>query len=243
MNSFYDGMMYLINGFRLISRPGVRRFVIIPLIINILFFIALFFSMHYLMNEFNQWIDTYLPKWLHWLNIFLWLLFFISFFLFFIVAFVTVANLISAPFNGLLAEKIELYLTGHLASPRSLLQNIKDFPRVIGRQMAIAGYYLLSASLIFILFFIPIIQLAAGILWLIFHAWFLALTYIDYPTDNHHIPLKIVRNNLKQKPFLVLGFGGSVLFVSMIPVLNFFIIPAAVAGATQCWLEAFKHQK
>ena len=52
-----------------------------------------------------------------------------------------------------------------------------------------------------------------------------------YPTDNHRVPLQEVKAWMKQRRWLVLGFGISVIVISMIPILNFFTIPAAKSSA------------
>lgn len=243
MNHPISGFQYLIDGFRLLSKPGLRRFVVIPLFINIILFVLLFILMRHYMGEFNVWFESYLPAWLKWLGTVLWLLFFISFFLILIYTFVTIANIIAAPFNSLLAEKVEYYLSGSLPESKNLLENIKDMPRIIGRQISILIYYLPRAVFILILFFIPVVQAIAAILWFLFNAWFMTLTYIDYPTDNHRIPLRDVRVWLKQKKGVSFGFGISVLIFTMIPFLNFFTIPAAVAGATKFWVNESKLAK
>lgn len=235
---FFIGFHYLIDGFRLISKPGLKRFVIIPLTINILLFASLFLLLQHYMHAFNAWLLSYLPAWLQWLGLLLWWIFFFGFFIVSIYLFVTVANIISAPFNSLLAEKVEMYLTSHLPEQRSVLANVKDTPRIIGRQLAILGYYLPRALFILILFLIPILHILAVIVWFLFNAWYMTFTYIDYPTDNHRIPLLRVRQWLNEKRWMALGFGMSILLCSMIPVLNFFVIPAAVAGATKWWVDA-----
>ncbi len=234
------GLHYLANGLALITKPGIKRYVFIPLIINIILFIGMFFIAKYYFLELNQWILHLLPSWLQWLSYVLWVIFFIGFFLMIIYTFVIIANIIASPFNSLLSEKIEHYLTGHTLPPQSIWASLKDIPRVISRQLAIIGYSLPRAIVLLVLFFIPFIQLAAPFIWFIFSAWLMTLQYIDYPTDNHKIPFKEVRSQLFQKKGLSLSFGLGVLICSMIPVLNFIIMPAAVAGATQMWVEQFK---
>jgi CysZ protein len=208
--------------------------------INVLLFIGMFFLLRHYVGEFNHWFAGLLPAWLHWLSAILWLLFIISFFLVFICTFVSFANLLSAPFSSLLAEKVELYLTGTVLEERSVLENIKDVPRIIARQLSILGYYVPRALLILILFFVPVMQAVAAVIWFLFNAWFMTLQYVDFPTDNHRISIRDVRNWLEQRRWLSLGFGVGVLVVSMIPVLNFFVIPAAVAGATKLWVSESK---
>lgn len=234
------GIQYLFEGFKLIIKPGLRRFVIIPLAINILLFAGAFFLLQHFIREFNIWFANYLPHWLQWLSTVLWLLFFIGFFGLIIYTFVIIANIISAPFNSFLAEKVEWYLTGNIPEQRSLLDNIKDIPRIIGRQLAIIGYYIPRALLILVLFFIPVVQAVAAIISFLFHAWIMTLTYIDYPTDNHRIPIRDVREWMHERRGSTLVFGTCILVCSMIPIINCLTIPAAVAGATKYWIEENK---
>src|SRR5580700_6352689 len=98
MNNFLLGVKYLLEGFKLIAQPGLRRYVIIPLFINICLYISLFFLLKYFMSEFNSWFALHLPSWLKWLSLILWLLFLIAFSGIIIYTFVTFANLICAPF-------------------------------------------------------------------------------------------------------------------------------------------------
>ena len=236
------GIYYLAAGFNLIFKPGLRRFIVVPLFINIAIFIGLFFLMRVYMSEFNSWFTHYLPTWLYWLSGFLWFLFFISFFLVFVYSFVAITNVIAAPFNSVLAEKVEIYLTGKALPKKKLRENITDVPRAIFRQLAILGYYLPRVAFILLLFFIPVIQTVATFLWFLFNAWVTTLMYIDFPSDNHRVSLREVHIFLKQKRLLSLSFGVSVLIVAMIPILNFFIIPAACAGATKLWIEEYNRK-
>lgn len=243
MNNPLTGLTYFLDGFSLITKPGIKRFVIIPFCINLLLFLGLFFLLRHYMSAFNNWVTHFLPSWLHWLAIILWFIFFIAFMLIFIYTFVTIANLIAAPFNSLLAEKVEIYLTGKTVPSRSLFENVKDTPRIVMRQLAIIGYYLPRALLLLILFFIPIIHVFAAILWFLLNAWFMTLTYLDYPSDNHQIPINTVKELMSEKKWLALGFGMSTLIATMIPIINFVAIPAAVAGATKLWVQTYPTKK
>lgn len=241
-NHPHTGFNYLMTGFHLIWKPGIKKFVIIPLILNTLLFIGLFYLAQHYFAELNDWIIQHIPTWLAWFSYLLWCMFLFSFFFIFIYTFATLANLIAAPFNSLLAEKVETYLTGNITPQQNLFHILKDTPRVIARQFAILGYYIPRAIFILILFFIPIVQLGAAVFWFLFNAWFLTLQYIDYPTDNHRIPLALVRNRLEAQRLLAYSFGSSVIILSLIPIVNFFVVPAAVAGATKLWLEVFENK-
>ena len=225
------------SGFSLIAKPGMKRFLIVPLIINLFIFIGLYFWLRHDTQVLNAWVMSFLPAWLQWLHYLVWFLFFICYFLIFIYFFTTIANLVAAPFNSMLSEKVETYLTDNRHVSRSLVENIQDVPRVIDRQLAVILYYLPRALCIFIFFFIPLLQMIAALLWFLWNAWFMTLTYVDYPADNHEQSFPDMRHYLTNMRWTSLGFGICVLVAMMIPGFNLIAMPAAVAGATRLWLE------
>ena len=107
-----SGVWYFSQGWKLVSLPGIRRFVILPLLINIILMGGAFW---WLFTKLESWIPSlmsYVPDWLQWLNYLLWPVAVISVLLVFGYFFSTIANWIAAPFNGLLAEQLEARLTG-----------------------------------------------------------------------------------------------------------------------------------
>ncbi|MEK1838714.1 MAG: EI24 domain-containing protein, partial [Pseudomonas sp.] len=85
--------------------------------------------------------------------------------------------------------------------------------------------------------FIPVVNIIAAPLWLLFGVWMMAIQYIDYPADNHKLGWNEMLAWLRQKRWQSLGFGGSVYLVLLIPVVNILMMPAAVAGATLFWVR------
>lgn len=237
MNQFLLGFKHLLAGFGLIAKPGLRRYVIIPMLLNLIIFVLLFMALRHFVAEFDSWFNHYLPAWLDWLSYLLWLLFFVSFLLGFLYTFVTVGNIVCAPFNSFLAEKVQYQLTGIAPVNHGLLFAIKTAPRAMGRQAAMLLYYVPRAIGLLILFFIPLIQLAAPVLWLAFNAWYMAIIYIDYPTDNNHVSFREARSWLAAKRMQSFGMGVGMLIASMIPGVNLISIPASVAAATRYWVS------
>lgn len=95
-----SGFYYFAQGWKLVSQPGIRRFVILPLLVNILLMGGAFW---WLFTQLDVWIPTlmsYVPDWLQWLSYLLWPLAVISVLLVFGYFFSTIANWIAAPFNG-----------------------------------------------------------------------------------------------------------------------------------------------
>ena len=51
------------------------------------------------------------------------------------------------------------------------------------------------------------------------------------------VRLATVRRGVDPRRFALLGFGGAAMAALAVPVLNFLVIPCAVAGATAMWVE------
>ena len=59
-----SGPGYLVEGMKLIIRPGLRRFVLIPLLINILVFSAAIWYGISRFDSFLVWMESRIPSWL-----------------------------------------------------------------------------------------------------------------------------------------------------------------------------------
>ncbi|MGI2036884.1 sulfate transporter CysZ [Shewanella frigidimarina] len=236
-----SGVNYFIQGFQLIKQPGLRSFVFIPLMINlVLFASAMYFALGQL-TELFTWMDGQLPEYLSWLNFLLWPLAVLTMLVVMSFLFSSVMNWIAAPFNGLLAEKVEQHLTGKNLNTGSSVDMIKDLPRIFGREWIKLKYYLPRALLFLVLFWLPIIgQTAAPILWFLFTAWMMAIQYCDYPFDNHKVPFDDMKFALKNTKGSSFSFGATVTVFSMIPIVNFIVMPVAICGATAMWVDKYR---
>ncbi len=236
-----SGISYIVQGFHLITQPGLRLFVMIPLIANVLLFGAAFI---YLYQQLGSWISdiiSYLPSWLDWLSWLIWPSAIIVILMVFGFTFSIIGNWIAAPFNGLLAEKVEQHLCGKTIEEMSLVDLIKDLPRIFSRELQKLVYWLPKALGLLLLFLIPAIgQTVAPILWFLFSAWMMSIQYIDYPFDNNRIAFTSMREQLKQDRIRNSGFGAIVLFCSTVPLLNLIIMPVAVCGATAIWVDSYR---
>ncbi|AZL75606.1 sulfate transporter CysZ [Pseudomonas sp. zfem004] len=233
-----SGPQYLREGLKLILSPSLRLFVLLPLAVNLLLFGGLiWFAGH----EFSLWVDALmpsLPDWLSFLSYILWPLFVALVLLMVFFTFTMLANVIAAPFNGFLAEKVEVVVRGQDNFPAfSWGELVAMVPRTFGREMRKLGYFLPRAIGLFILSFIPVVNVVAAPLWLVFGVWMMAIQYIDYPADNNKMSWQDMLAWLRQKRWQSLGFGGITYLALMIPGVNVVMMPAAVAGATLFWVR------
>lgn len=237
----FRGAYVLFTGLKLLTRSGLRRFVVIPLMINMaIFAIVLWFGMQW----FDQFLSNMLPDWLSWAEFILWPLFALSYFLIVFYLFALLINVIAAPFNSLLAEKVEQYLRGETNPPsnENNTQLLKEIPRSIGNELSKLLYFLVRSIPLLLLFVIPGINIVAPFLWLLFSAWILSLEYLDYPLGNHKVNFKTTRMLVRQQRITCLSFGAVVAGFTMIPIINFIAMPAAVAGATVLYVDSLAEQ-
>ena len=233
-----SGPDYLREGLKLVLSPGLRLFVLLPLAINLILFVAL---IGFAIDQFSGWLASLmgsLPGWLSFLDFLLWPLFVVLLLLMVFFTFTLLANIIAAPFNGFLAEKVEVVVRGEdTFPPFSWNELLAMVPRTLKRELRKLSYFLPRAIGLLLLSLIPGLNLIATPLWLLFGVWMMAVQYIDYPCDNHKVSWDDMLAWLRAKRWQSLGFGGITYVALLIPFVNILMMPAAVAGATLFWVR------
>lgn len=242
-NSFFSGAKYAFSGFKLISKPRIRKYVAIPFLINlVLFSTVLWFGSNWIDSLIKSW----LPGWLEWLEYLIWpIMAFLALAVIF-STFTLIANLVGAPFNSLLAEAVETRLSNQELANNPKLTGFnfaKDIFISIKSEIGKLIFFTLRAIPLVILSIIPGINIVAPFLWFLFGAWMLVHEYMDYPMSNNGYQFSQQRAVLQEKRFTIFGFGISIMLMTLIPIVNFFAMPVAVAGATMMWHEQFKQGK
>ena len=242
-NRSANGIEYFMKGWSLAFNPGIKRFVFLPLVANVVIMSALFYWFFSMITGMVDWGLAFVPNWLQWLGYIISFIIVLTLVILFCYFFSTVTNIIAAPFNGLLAEQVEAQLTGIPAPDTSWMSLIKDLPRIFGREMQKLLNYLLWAIPILLTYFIPIIgQFVTPIVWFLFTAWQINIQYADYAFDNHKISFHNMQALLKQDKVDNLTYGILVSLFTMVPLLNLIIMPIAVCGSTAMWVDRYRHQ-
>ena len=236
--TFSEGAGYVLKGLKLLTKPGIRSYALMPLAVNVLVFGAGFVLVGWTI-EYAM--DHWLPGWLDWLRWLLWPVVSLCAFAIVFFGFSVLANLVGGPFNGLLAAAVERHLAGTLEdTPFSWSSVPRELFAAIVAELRKAGYVLARAIPCLVLFVIPGINVVAAPAWLLFGAWMLAIEYIDCPLGNHGRPFPEVRHRLRPHRRLALGFGTAILGMTVVPGLNLIAMPAGVAGATALYLERLR---
>ncbi|MFK7975022.1 MAG: sulfate transporter CysZ [Halioglobus sp.] len=232
------GARYLIRGAKMLPHPQLRAFVLIPLLVNIVIFGSLLgVGFNYLTGLMDAMLAA-IPAWLDFIEWILWPLIVISASLITGYLFTAVALIIASPFNALLAEKAEELVTGKkVDGVEGIGAALMGVPRGIFRELAKLAYYIPMALFVLIASVIPGINAFAPALWFLLGAWMMSIQFVDYPMDNHQLGFHAVKEAVRKRRITSMGFGGLVALCAGVPVVNFFVVPSAVVGATLLWCE------
>lgn len=238
IKGFLKGIGFAFGGFSLILQKGIRPFVVLPLLINIVVFsLGIWLAQAQFASVMTKLLG-WLPEMLSWLEWLLWPLFAILIFIAIYYTFTIVANLIASPFNALLAERVEQKLNG-LAVPE--FRGYKALAGTIGKTMMSEVrkmlYMLKWMPLLLLITFIPVVNFISPFAWALYGAWMLSLQYTDYAMGNHELFIKEELGLLRKNRSVALGFGGALTLLMMLPVVNFFVMPIGVAGGTAFWVK------
>ena len=219
LSNFLSGFRLALSGFGLIFKKGIRPFVIVPFLINLLVFSG---AIWLGWNSFTRLLDAilaWLPAWLEWIQ---WLLWPLAIFLIMMMVyypFTLLANLIAAPFNSMLSERIELLLGGKPMPPFAGYHTIPGLlSRTLWSEFRKITYQIKWLIALLVLSIIPGLNLIAPFAWIYFAAWMLSIEYGEYPMGNHGLYFSQVKARLKAERATAMGMGAGIMLLSLVPV-------------------------
>ncbi|MFQ5994063.1 MAG: sulfate transporter CysZ [Acidiferrobacterales bacterium] len=238
VSDLFIGPRYLLRGFALITRRGLRRFFLIPLLINVVVFAGL---IGIGVSQFDVLVDWLLPTGDSWWAMLarglLWTLFALATALVVFFTFTVIANLIAAPFNGLLAARVERALGGHASEQVSARGWVAGVATAVASELRKFRYFVIILLFPIVLTLIPVVNILAPFVWIGVTAWMLALEYLAYPLENHGFQFRAVRRMAHARRIMTLSFGIAVMAATLIPFINLAVMPASVAAATALWID------
>lgn len=245
MQQLIDAFSYLRRGLNLAREPGIRPWVIAPLLVNMLLFGGLYWLAGSWINEWIatataglnfgwDWVNTLLEALIGFAQVLVWILLLALFASVFTMA----VQLISAPLMGFLAEKVDFIVTGDPLPEESIPAMVV---RMFSREARKTWYWLWRAVLVLIgvgiLSLIPVINIAAPVVWFLWSGWMMGMQYLDFGADNRQVSFPDMLAGMRRKRWLVLAFGSAVMGLTMVPLVNLFIMPVAVIAGTLIWAE------
>ncbi len=239
--SFTRGFSYPLRAAKFLSkRPGLLRYMAIPLLINILVFSL---SVYFGLGLFERMLETYAPSTDVWYGMALYYLawtvamLLTSVVVFF--SFTVIGNLIASPFNELLSEHTEAQVVGRKPDERfSVGRFWKEASNSLVVEVKKMAAFIVCMLLLLAINLVPGIgSLIYAVLAPIFTLFFLAIEYMAFVLMRKQLKFSQQRRYVTKRPVLMTGFACSIFCLLAIPFLQFFCIPLAVVGATLLWCD------
>jgi len=227
---FFEGA-----GFIFKRHPSLLKFCLIPLLINLLLCGAALFLLTFYRAELVNLIWQEPESWILrivWYICYIFILLAAAL-LIYLSSFL-IQSLLSAPFNDLLSEQVDLLAHGHEPPPFSWARLAKSTGRALSHQI--------KKLLLFLAVMVPLLLLnlvlpgigttvlAVGGFFL--SARFLAYDSLDFSMAREDWSFKEKRALLSRHGASIFGFGATLVGLTMVPLFGLLCLPLAAAGGT-----------
>ncbi|MCK5835181.1 MAG: EI24 domain-containing protein, partial [Lentisphaeria bacterium] len=158
----------------------------------------------------------------------------VAFFIYFF--FVAIASIVSIPFMDLLSSEIELKVTNSSESASFWL----------GIQRGIQSTLIMMLRMLLVMFVsLPLlfVPLVGSVLYFLINAWYMAYGYLDYPMGRKGWTFRDKKSFMKNHKREQLFLGCFIYAMSLIPLLNLFVIPWATAASTLLFIRIDTHHQ
>lgn len=249
-NNLACGASYFSRGVNLLLHPQLRLYILVPLLVNVVLFFSLTFAAVHYYQVLASNIDWQAPDWLSWaqflfsfFSALLGMILVVLLIILYAYSFNVITNIIAAPFYGLLAEKAEELISGNKPPDEKLSQLIlRTFAREMQKLIYFFSRGIVVILVVLMIGTIPVINIAAPIIGLLWGMWSMSIQYVDYPADNHRTPFVELRSRLMERKYSSMGLGAMVMLASIVPVVNIIAMPAAVTAGTLFWVDELRAQ-
>ena len=143
-----------------------------------------------------------------------------------------IAVIIGSPFYGYLSSRID---PPTIDSPTKVARRAfsQELLASIKREWTKQKYVLPRLVGIFFIGFVPVVNLLAPIIWLVYGGWLMAVQFSDYRFENHGSDFPEALEKLRTNRSASIGLGVGITLGMSVPLLNFVMAPLAVVAATQ----------
>ncbi len=231
--SFDTGVRAFMDGLRLSRDPKLIPYTLVPALLSF----AVLGTGTWLAFDYAATLGAgmaeRLPSWLGWLESIVVPLLYVLALVLAIWFFGLLTIVIASPFLGNLSLAVERKVFG--SAPEEAVPWWQGISEALMRELRKLGYHLPRLLGVFVITLIPLVNAAAPVIWLLFGAWTMAIQFVDYAGENRHQPFRDTEAKLRAHRAAALGFGVCVAVALAIPLLNFVLIPVAVAGGTLLW--------
>lgn len=248
-----EGSRFVLQGLTFLARQRLLwKWAILPTLVNCLVFTAAFaIFVLYAYSPLYQWITRFITPdapeaWYAWLwvaplQILAWLLgglLFLSVLVLLSVIFLLVGTAIAGPFLAILAQRVEVLVTGHVAPESTTFWGVlKGIGGSLWDEGLKLGFFIGLQLLFFCIGLFPPLSPVMACVSTLFTMLFLPLEYAGFAMDNRQLRFVERRALIWRHRWLMLGFGMASFVILLVPLLNFFCLPILVTGGTLLFLH------
>ena len=230
---FAIGLRSFTGGARLARSGPLRRFVWAPLVASFIVIAVLLAIGYAALQDAREWLASLTPDWLDWLGDVLAPVFYL---LGLVVAgwlFSFVAVLVASPFLGGMSARAERETFG--TGPEDETRTGLGIARTVAREARKLAYHLPRLAFVFVFTLVPVVNVAAPLVWFAFGAWMLSVQFVDYAAENRGLDFRDTVALLRANRAAAFGFGAPAALLLAIPFAAVVVIPAAVCGGAILW--------
>ncbi len=145
----------------------------------------------------------------------------------------TVPSVVLSPLTDPLSESTEKKLGDFTGTPFTLGGFFRGVRLSLRHSLARLVLMLLGMVALLPLNWLPGVgSVLYAVLSVAWSAWWVCAEYLSGPASRHQLGVRASARAMRERPFLCLGVGLALYLLLWIPVLNFFLVPAAVVAGT-----------
>ncbi len=245
MKDFLFGFTYPFRSLKFFfSHSVLIKYSIAPMIINLLIYGSVFIlSYSWFTGSIESWLGiegTEAGFWLKFLHTALLILGFILLLFFCYLLFTILGNVITAPFNEEISQRVEEIVTGTKEAHK--MGFWEDAYISIKGEVQKLAFYLIILLLIFSLNLIPVAgSVIATVLGVVFSSFYNALDFLDYPMTRKKMRFLDKIKVTRKGKLVTYGFGFTAFLLLFLPVINIFMKPILVVAGTSLYYEKDFH--
>lgn len=214
-----------------LDRPGIRRWVAVPLLLNLGVLGA---AGWFLLTRVASWVDALADRWpelMAWLSWAIWLLAVLGLVAGGMVLASLLASVLASPFNGALAAAAARE-RGHQVPAGAGAGVLAALAGSLHRLLRLAA---IGFAVLLLMLVVPGGILVGPFLWWAAAAWMLAEEFAEPALELRGLAPRAQRRLLRQHRACALGLGSAALAATLVPGLNLLVMPAAVIAAVDLW--------
>lgn len=241
MKDFLFGFTYPFRSLKFFfSHTVLIKYSIAPMIINLIIYGSVFIlSYNWFIGSVDKWLgieNTEVGFWLRFLHTVLLIIVFLLLLFVCYLLFTILGNLITAPFNEEISQRVEEIVSGDGVVHK--MGFWEDAYISIKGEMQKLIFYIAILIFIFSLNLIPIAgTVLSTIIGIIFSCFYNALDFLDYPMTRKKMRFRDKLKITSKGKFITYGFGFTSFLLMFLPIVNVFMKPILVAAGTSLFYE------